>query len=1225
MVKTRKNFTSKSITALTNITNELNNFTLTGVLFFRGIKDLPMPGIESPDDWRWVDFPYETIEPQSDRFSGVLCELRLLVRRAYIKLTYCYLASGICSVRVYLLNKEISNSETIQWFRERFCRFKKPQAVIDKICLQTMRKLYTVLDFSVEAVNIDNEIKFINHIKVNKVVIFNFRIPKDDKPFQFDERNKEEFNFHINRFINNLPFDKYDDNNTDETVDSSLKLRVLNIYSKFKSPFVDRSNLDSHKLESYMTIMNGEIPGFRSVLYNYQRRSVAKMFEKESIPKIQLMPYIVKTKDFKYTDLRTMEPVLEPPTFNAPRGGILAENMGLGKTCICLALICVTKFQISESPRGRTIRTGTTTSLVDICSEFINQNSIPWKQYYDYFPNHLVEKLESKIGYFEDIQFQHTQYKTRKSMKTTFNSRPSKKFYLTSCTLVVIPDNLFHQWNLEVAKHIQRNYLSILELPTVKSQIPELKDILMYDAVLISMSAFSRQSQDKQSVLRMIYWKRLIIDEGHSMNSKTTQAVFFARELKYERMWAISGTPTSGMTNLHVEEDNQEYTVTQNFDAKQDLIKLGSIVGNFMKIEPWFSKPKIWNESIVKPMIQNQFGIDIQLEDLLNTIIVRHTINDVESDIKLPKLHHKPVFLKPSFFDQLSINLFVSVLATNAVTSERNDIDYMFHPNNKSDLRRLITNLRKATFYWTGFSINDVQNLLNICVFALNKNGDNYSKEDVTLLKRSILISKLALSNMRWRSATTIHEMGFFINNLPLPVSSNYSLVHYNSDTFIYGFPQIISLQKLFYKNRLIKTMEELKSKVETNANEFWKGYWKSITNSKKNSRPVSNKEEYQDFNSGDIETIGEIPTWVEGFDPSLEEDLFFNVDHERKRKLEDLIEESEFKKRKTLNYKLNTQFASSNMRKAEIIGTLSSKLTYLTLKLLENQELGIKSIVFYEFENSAYYLTEFMDIIGMNYIMYSTYIKPSERSKNLAQFDSWDSSNGNGVCLIMDLKLASHGLTIIAATHVYFINPVWNKTIEAQAIKRSHRIGQVNEVYVETIILKGTIEEEMYLRRGNEEEEDKDKDKEIELIDHSQMKDYILKFPFLRMFDMSNYDGEYSPMEYESELKGEISPKEVFSEKEEEQGLGAVDNLKLETVSSCYHIKNKIRKWSIPLFTEMNMSKLVNEKSKFKGDFDLTKNLEEVQDDTKDGKKGKTLKLLKKLREDNRKVRFNV
>lgn len=1197
MSKKRNLSAKQTISAVVDITNDLERFTLVGVVFFRGLRGLSMPGVESPDGWKWVDFVYEVAEPASDRFSEVMCELRLLHRRAYAKFTYSYVGFGVCCVRVYLLNEEVASCGTISWFRERFCRYKQKQSVIDRKCLHIVRKLYTVMDFSRESVEISSPAAFRNYLRDNRVVLFDLWKSKDDAPIVFDEENKEEYDFHINRFINGKCFERYPLGN--HSNGATLKSRVLKVYTKFKSPSVDRSQLSYDHLEMNTAIMNGEVPGFKSVLYNYQRRSVAKMLEKELIPSNQLMPFIIKTKQGKYVNLKSMLPIVEPLTFAAPRGGILAENMGLGKTCICLALICVTKFQISERPGGFPRRASANSTLVDTCAEFINQNSIPWKQYYEYFPRHLAQKLESKLGYFEEIKMNSGQYFTRRSIESATSKRP-RRMYLTSATLVVIPDNLFHQWNLEVAKHVQRNQLKILELATVKTPVPELRDLLTHDAVFISMTAFSRLSQDSDCVLRRVYWKRLIIDEGHSMSSKTTQAVHFARELKFERMWAISGTPTSGMTNLHVDDADQEYTVTKNFDAKQDLIKLGSIIGNFLKIEPWYSKPKLWSESVIKPMEQNQFGIDLQLEELLDTIIVRHTINDVESDIKLPQLHHKPVFLKPSFFDQLSINLFVGVLATNAVTSERKDVDYMFHPSNKSDLRRLITNLRKATFYWTGFSINDVQNLLNICMFALNKKGQEYTPMDVKLLKQSIFAAKLALSNMRWRSSTTIHEMGYFIEGLPKIISSSYSLVHYDRGIDVYGFPQIISVQKLFYKNRLVKTSEELAEKAESGAKEFWKGYWQTITTSKKDARPVSNKEEYSGFNTKDVEIIGEIPTWANQFDPSREEELLYGG-HERKRKIKEIGNE-QTKRLKTLD---GMQCPSLGMRDAQIVGTSSSKLTYLTLKLLENQKRGLKSIVFYEFENSAYYLTEFMDIVGMNYIMYSTYIKPSERSKNLAQFDAWDSLGENGVCLVMDLKLASHGLTIIAATHVYFINPVWDKTVEAQAIKRSHRIGQTREVHVETIILKDTIEEQMYRRRGEETEEQKD----VELIDHVQMKEYILKFPFLRMFDES-FDGEYAPMEYASKEGEEVA----ILETEE-------DEVQLRRVSSEYAAG--VRHWRIPMFSEMNMSALAHDKSKFKGDFDMARNLEVVQD-TPTSVGEKRVELLKKLREDKaRRVRF--
>ena len=63
---------------------------------------------------------------------------------------------------------------------------------------------------------------------------------------------------------------------------------------------------------------------------------------------------------------------------------------------------------------------------------------------------------------------------------------------------------------------------------------------------------------------------------------------------------------------------------------------------------------------------------------------------------------------------------------------------------------------------------------------------------------------------------------------------------------------------------------------------------------------------------------------------------------------------------------------------------------------------------------------------------------------------------------------MAAHGLNVTAASRVFFLNACWQKTVERQAIKRAHRIGQTKEVFVETLVLKDTIEVFPPLYRGN-------------------------------------------------------------------------------------------------------------------------------------------------------------
>jgi len=55
--------------------------------------------------------------------------------------------------------------------------------------------------------------------------------------------------------------------------------------------------------------------------------------------------------------------------------------------------------------------------------------------------------------------------------------------------------------------------------------------------------------------------------------------------------------------------------------------------------------------------------------------------------------------------------------------------------------------------------------------------------------------------------------------------------------------------------------------------------------------------------------------------------------------------------------------------------------------------------------------------------------------------------------------------LNLPAASRIYFLNPCFRPHIEAQAIKRAHRIGQTHAVHVETLVLKGTVEEKMLER----------------------------------------------------------------------------------------------------------------------------------------------------------------
>ncbi|KAK9711590.1 hypothetical protein K7432_007738 [Basidiobolus ranarum] len=74
--------------------------------------------------------------------------------------------------------------------------------------------------------------------------------------------------------------------------------------------------------------------------------------------------------------------------------------------------------------------------------------------------------------------------------------------------------------------------------------------------------------------------------------------------------------------------------------------------------------------------------------------------------------------------------------------------------------------------------------------------------------------------------------------------------------------------------------------------------------------------------------------------------------------------------------------------------------------------------------------------------------------------------SNDNSIqVILLNAKSQSSGLTLVAANHVLFCEPLVNPGLELQAVNRVHRIGQTRETHVYWYILQNTIEEKIYER----------------------------------------------------------------------------------------------------------------------------------------------------------------
>ncbi|KAL8703917.1 MAG: hypothetical protein Q9225_008105 [Loekoesia sp. 1 TL-2023] len=210
----------------------------------------------------------------------------------------------------------------------------------------------------------------------------------------------------------------------------------------------------------------------------------------------------------------------------------------------------------------------------------------------------------------------------------------------------------------------------------------------------------------------------------------------------------------------------------------------------------------------------------------------------------------------------------------------------------------------------------------------------------------------------------------------------------------------------------------------------------------------------------------------------------------------------------------------SSVLSKTRLSGTASAKLSYLLDRITVLHE-SKKILIFYEGDNIAFYIAQTLELLGIQFLIYTGSLSALRKSAYITTFNTTETFR----VLLMDVHQAAHGLHIAAASRVFFVNPVWQPTVEAQAIKRAHRIGQKRPVYVETLVLKDTLEDRMLRRRKNMSAQEHHK-AEKSLLDDDVMEQLIKDADFIPLLpeEMDDVRKQMAPLQNPQKLFGRLS-----------------------------------------------------------------------------------------------------
>jgi superfamily II DNA or RNA helicase len=91
-----------------------------------------------------------------------------------------------------------------------------------------------------------------------------------------------------------------------------------------------------------------------------------------------------------------------------------------------------------------------------------------------------------------------------------------------------------------------------------------------------------------------------------------------------------------------------------------------------------------------------------------------------------------------------------------------------------------------------------------------------------------------------------------------------------------------------------------------------------------------------------------------------------------------------------------------------------------------------------------------------------STHVLTGETKERQAVVQNFQDDT-NAAVFLLSLRAAGTGLNLTNASYVVLYDPWWNPAVEAQAIDRSHRIGQTRTVNAYRLIAPGTVEEKIW------------------------------------------------------------------------------------------------------------------------------------------------------------------
>ena len=195
---------------------------------------------------------------------------------------------------------------------------------------------------------------------------------------------------------------------------------------------------------------------------------------------------------------------------------------------------------------------------------------------------------------------------------------------------------------------------------------------------------------------------------------------------------------------------------------------------------------------------------------------------------------------------------------------------------------------------------------------------------------------------------------------------------------------------------------------------------------------------------------------------PELSEEIIYcDMSDEQKKLYEDVKESYSYLIKDSSNNR-NILNAINTMRQLcchpKAIGkdVESTKFSVLLPYLRDIVNKGQKLIVFSNFTKILMLLKEDLKKEGIDFLYLDGKVK--ERGALVERFQN----DPKQQVFLISIKTGGLGLNLTKADYIFILDPWWNKSVENQAISRSHRLGRTEKTFCYKLICRDSLEEKI-------------------------------------------------------------------------------------------------------------------------------------------------------------------